>query len=135
MKPSIRKGCSFGLTSGIITPLAIADALSDAFGIHISEESTSKKSEKEIWESTIATFFSKAFFALTFIIPIVLLQLSTAIIVSLIWGLLLIVLVSIQLAKIQKVKTSTMVIKHVLIMGVVIIVTHYLGAFISTLNI
>ena len=62
MKDSLRTGISFGLTSGIITTLglmvglhsgthsrviviggiltiAIADAFSDALGIHISEES------------------------------------------------------------------------------------------------
>ncbi len=81
MKISIRKGFSFGLTSGIITTLglivglhssthsaavvisgiliiAIVDALSDAIGIHISEESEIKHSTKEIWESTITTFSS-----------------------------------------------------------------------------
>ena len=157
MKESIRKGCSFGLTSGIITTLgtiiglnsgthskfliiigitiiAIADALSDAFGIHVSEESTTKKSEKAIWESTIATFLSKTFFAFTFIIPILLFKLSTAITVSLAWGFLLIILVSIQLAKIQKVRTSIMISKHLAITIVVILVTHFVGTFLSSLN-
>jgi VIT1/CCC1 family predicted Fe2+/Mn2+ transporter len=92
MKHSLKVGFSFGLTSGIITTLglmiglysgthsklavlggiltiAIADALSDALGIHISEESENKHTTKEIWESTISTFFSKFIFALTFVIP------------------------------------------------------------------
>ena len=70
MKPAIKKGFSFGLASGVITTLglmvglyasthsllavlggilviAVADALSDALGIHISEEAESKKSVKE----------------------------------------------------------------------------------------
>ena len=110
MKHSIKTGFSFGLTSGIITTLglmvglhsgthsklvvlggiltiAIADAFSDALGIHISEESENKHASKEIWESTISTFFSKFIFALTFIIPVLLFEISTAIIVSVIWGL------------------------------------------------
>ena len=89
MKLSLRKGFSFGLTSGIITTLglmiglnagthsrlaviggilviAIADALSDAFGMHISEEAEAKHTQKSIWESTFATLFSKFFFALSF---------------------------------------------------------------------
>ena len=84
MKSSIRKGFSFGLTSGIITTLglivglnsgthstilviggiciiAIADGMSDALGIHVSEESENIHSTKEIWESTISTFISKFF--------------------------------------------------------------------------
>ncbi len=85
MKHSLKIGLSFGLTSGIITTLglmvglhsgthsklivlggiltiAIADAFSDAVGIHLSEESEIKHSSKEIWESTIATFFFKFIF-------------------------------------------------------------------------
>lgn len=109
MKHSIKTGFSFGLTSAIITTIglmvglhsgtgsrlvviggiliiAIADAFSDAVGIHISEESENKHITREIWESTISTFISKFVFALTFIIPILLFKLSTAIIISVIWG-------------------------------------------------
>ena len=105
---SLKIGFSFGLTSGIITTLglmvglhsgthsklaviggvltiAIADSFSDAMGIHISEESENKHTTREIWESTIATFASKFVFALSFIIPVLLLkELSTAVIVSVI---------------------------------------------------
>lgn len=109
MKHTIKTGISFGLTSGIITTLglmvglhsgthsklvviggvltiAIADAFSDALGIHISEESENKHSAKEIWEATIATFLAKFVFAMTFMIPLLLFKLATAIIVSVIWG-------------------------------------------------
>jgi len=71
MKESIKTGVSFGLTSGIITTLgvmvglntgtglrlaviggiltvAIADAFSDAMGIHIAEESSRKNGKREI---------------------------------------------------------------------------------------
>jgi len=98
VKLSILKGISFGLTSGVITTLgmmvglhsgthsklavlggiltiAVADAFSDALGIHISEESQNTQTTKEVWESTIATFFAKLIFALTFVIPVALLDL------------------------------------------------------------
>lgn len=154
MKLSIRKGFSFGLTSGIITTLglivglhstthsslvviggvlviAIADALSDSFGIHISEESENKHTSQEIWESTIATFFSKFIFALTFIIPILLFPLSTAIIVSVLWGLSLITLFSFYIAKQQKVSPKKVVIEHLAIAVAVIVITHYVGDLIA----
>jgi hypothetical protein len=95
-KHSLKVGFSFGITSGVITTLglmvglhsgthskfiviggiltiAIADAFSDALGIHISEESEGKHNSREIWESTICTFFAKFVFSLIFIIPILLL--------------------------------------------------------------
>ena len=154
MKLSIRKGFSFGLTSGIINTLglivglhssthsvliviggilviAVADAFSDALGIHVSEESENKHTTKEIWESTASTFLSKFIFALTFIIPFLLFTLSIAIIVSIIWGLSLIAVFSYYMAKQQKVKPYRVVMEHLLIAILVIIVTHYLGDFVA----
>jgi len=135
MKHSLVVGFSFGLTSGIITTLglmvglhsgthsklvviggvltiAIADAFSDALGIHVSEESENKHTSKEIRESTITTFLSKFVFALTFIVPVLLLPLATAIIVSVVWGLSLLGIFSFYIAKEQKVRPWKVVIEH-----------------------
>ncbi|MBS3073193.1 hypothetical protein J4465_00125 [Candidatus Pacearchaeota archaeon] len=155
MKQSIRKGFSFGLTSGIITTLglivglyygtqstliviggilaiAIADAMSDALGIHISEESENKHSVKEIWESTISTFLSKLVFALTFIIPIIFLELSIAIVVCVIWGLSLMAIFSYYMAKKQNIKPYKVILEHLIIAIIVIIITYYVGNWIAT---
>jgi len=155
MKLSIIKGFSFGLTSGIITTLgvivglhssthstlvviggilviAIADALSDALGIHISEEAEIKHSTREIWESTISTFLSKFVFALTFIIPFLLLSLSAAIIASVIWGFSLIILFSLYLAKQQKLKPYKVILEHLIIAIAVVVITHYVGELVAT---
>ena len=156
MKHSIKMGFSFGLTSGIITTLgliiglhssthskvviiggiltiAIADAFSDALGIHISEESENKHTAREIWESTLSTLFSKFVFALTFIIPIMLFQLSTAIVISIIWGLFILGIFSFSIAKEQKAKPLNVVAEHLIIALVVIVITHYVGDWIGTL--
>jgi VIT1/CCC1 family predicted Fe2+/Mn2+ transporter len=150
MKHSLKTGFSFGLTSGIITTLglmvglhsgthsklvviggiliiAIADAFSDALGIHISEESENKHTTREIWESTISTFLSKFVFALTFIIPLLSFQLSTAIIVSVIWGLSLLSILSFYIAKEQKAKPWRVIIEHLVIVLVVIVISHHVG--------
>jgi len=155
MKHSLKTGFSFGLTSGIITTLglmvglhsgthsrlvviggiltiAIADAFSDALGIHVSEEAENKHTTKEIWESTISTFLSKFVFAITFVIPILLFQLSTAIIISVIWGLSLLCIFSLYMAKEQKVRAWKVVAEHLIIALVVIIITHYAGDWIGT---
>jgi len=154
MNESIKKGFSFGLTSGIITTLglmvglhsstgsnkviigailviAVADALSDSLGIHISEESENHHTEKEVWQSTIATFISKFVFALTFIIPILLFPLLTAIIVSVVWGLSLISIFSYYIAKKQKIKPYKIITEHLIIAIFVIVITHYIGEFVA----
>ncbi|MBN2042301.1 MAG: hypothetical protein JW754_00680 [Candidatus Aenigmarchaeota archaeon] len=150
MRLPVRKGFSFGLTSGIITTLglivglhagtnsriavlggilviAIADALSDALGIHISEESENKHTVKEIWESTAYTFFSKLVFSMTFMVPVLFLELYTAIIVSIIWGLSLIAVFSFYIACKQKASPWKMMAEHLVIAALVIIITHYVG--------
>ncbi|MCK4576598.1 hypothetical protein KAU34_09345 [candidate division WOR-3 bacterium] len=149
-------GFSFGITSGIITTLglivglhsgthskiaviggiltiAIADAFSDALGIHISEESENRHTAKEIWLSTISTLLSKFIFAMTFIIPVLLFNLTTAIIVSIVWGLLILGLFSFYLAREQKTKAWKVIVEHELIAIVVIVLTHFVGYWISSL--
>ena len=156
MRHSYKTGFSFGLTSGIITTLglmvglhsgtnsklavlggiltiAVADALSDALGIHLSEESENKHTEREIWEATISTFLSKFIFSLTFVIPVLVFKLSTAIIVSIIWGLSMICILSLSIAREQKIKPWQMITEHLIIVLVVIVTTHYIGNWISTI--
>lgn len=151
---SFKIGFSFGVTSGIITTLglivglhsgthsklvviggiliiAIADAFSDALGIHISEESENRHSSKEIWESTISTFISKFVFASTFLIPILLFELSIAIIISVIWGLLVLAILSFNIAREQQKKPWKIISEHIIIALLVIITTHYMGDWIS----
>jgi len=155
LKHSLTVGFSFGLVSGIITTLglivglhssthskvfviggilviAIADALSDAMGIHISEEAENKHSVGEIWESTLATFLSKFIFALTFLVPVLVFELSTAIFVCILWGMFLITVFSIYLGRSQQKKVSHIVFEHVVLAIVVIILTHYVGDWVAT---
>ncbi|XOB40895.1 MAG: hypothetical protein ACKKMW_02400 [Candidatus Nealsonbacteria bacterium] len=157
LKQSVKTGLSFGLTSGIITTLglmvglnsgthsqiivmtgilviAIADAFSDALGIHISEESDNNISTKEVWESTVSTFLSKFIVALTFIVPVLLFELFLAIIISVIWGLLLIAILSFYIAKQQNQKPCLVILEHLFITILVIIATYYIGNWINTIN-
>jgi VIT1/CCC1 family predicted Fe2+/Mn2+ transporter len=156
MKESIKKGLGFGLTSGVITTLgmmvglnastgsrtavlggiiaiAIADAFSDAVGMHISEEAQDHHSTREVWEATFSTLLSKFLFALTFVVPVLVFQLSTAIFVSVCWGASLVVIFSWHLARVQDSKIYRVVLEHVAIVGLVIIITHYVGRWIATL--
>ena len=115
---------------GILT-IAIADAFSDALGIHISEESEGIHGSREIWESTLSSFVSKFGFASIFLIPTLLLDLSTAIVVSVILGLAMLGLLSFTLAKEQQGRPWYVVGEHLSIALVVVVVTHYVGDWVS----
>lgn len=156
MKHSLEVGFSFGLTSGVITTLglmvglnsgtnsklaviggiltiAVADAFSDSLGIHVSEESENQHTTKEIWESTFSTFFFKFIVASSFIIPVLFLKLQSAIVISIIWGLSLISILSYKIAEKQKNKAFYVVLEHLIITTIVIFAAHYIGVFISNM--
>ncbi len=154
LRESIRTGFSFGLTSGIITTLglitglgagtrsktvviggiltiAIADAFSDALGIHVSEEAEAKHSSREIWASTIATFATKFLFASVFIVPVALLELRAAIFASAAIGLSFLGLFSFIIARREGVNPRAVVFEHLFIAVVVLVATNFVGDWIS----
>jgi len=153
MKASFKTGLSFGLTSGVITTLglmvglhsgthsrtvviggiltiAIADAMSDALGMHIAEESKNNGVLSEIWESTIATFAAKFLVAFTFVVPVLMLPLEKAMIVSVVWGLTLLAVLSYLLARAQQISAWKVISEHLIIGISVIAITHYVGDWI-----
>tara|TARA_Y100000310_G_C20702951_1_gene831781 strand:- start:3059 stop:3553 length:495 start_codon:yes stop_codon:yes gene_type:complete len=148
-KYSIEKGIGFGVTSGVITTLgmmvgldagtssslavivgvfsvAIADALSDAMGMHTAEE-VNQVSKKALWETTFSTFLSKLIFTLTFAIPVLLFELKTAILISIIWGAILIGSFSYYIATIQKKDPGKLITIHLFVTLLVIILTYFIG--------
>jgi len=150
MRTSWKTGLSFGLTSGVITTLglmvglhsgthsraiviggiftiAVADAMSDALGIHVSEESKNSGPTMPIWEATIATFLAKFMISLTFVVPVLIRPLDQAIVISVIWGLLLLAGLSFYVARAQRIAPWKVIGEHVLIGLCVIAITHYLG--------
>ena len=154
MNHSVQVGLSFGLTSGVITTIglmvgvysgtessvaviasvltiAIADAMSDALGIHIAEESENVHTQREVWISTLTTFFAKFIVSSTFLIPLLLMDLKTAVIVNIIWGTLIMVVYNYFVGKRQEQNTWGVIFEHLFIAVLVIIVTYYLGLWVN----
>jgi VIT1/CCC1 family predicted Fe2+/Mn2+ transporter len=154
MKTAWKTGLSFGLTSGVITTLglmvglhsgthsrgiviggiltiAIADAMSDALGIHISEESRNSVPTKQIWEATLATFAAKFLVSLTFVVPVILGPLEQAIIISVVWGLFLLTVLSLFVARVQGIAPWKVIGEHLFIALCVVAMTHVTGEWVS----
>jgi VIT1/CCC1 family predicted Fe2+/Mn2+ transporter len=157
MKTSFKTGLSFGLTSGVITTLglmvglhsgthsrtvviggivtiAIADAMSDALGIHVSEESKNSGPTRQIWEATVATFVAKFVIAMTFVAPVVSRPLDQAIVISVIWGLLLLAVLSFFVARAQAIPPWKVIGEHLLIALCVVVITHAVGNWVQGLE-
>lgn len=150
----IKAGIGFGLASGVIATLgmiiglnsaikeklpiigaiimiAVADALSDALGMYISEEYQSKHTKKEILESTFTTLLSKFSFAIIFVFPFIFLNLSSAVAASLALGFVILTIFSAVIARQEKQGIGKVVFHHLFIATFVISVSQILGVFIS----
>lgn len=149
-----RTGIFFGATSGVITTIglivglhagtqslvavlggifviAIADALSDAMGIHLAQEADPDSTGEHIWAATIWTFLTKLIVALTFALPLLWLPLQTAVIVCVTWGLIVITALSAYLARIQKTRALMVITEHLGIAIVVITVSYFIGVWVK----
>lgn len=153
---SVGVGISFGLTSGVITTLgllvglsagtssrlavlggiftiAFADSLSDALGIHVSEESEGVHTQREIWAATVATFVAKLLSSATFAIPVILLDLEVAVVVAIVWGGTVLILLTLDLARRQRVDPRPLIIEHLGVAALVVVAAHVVGLAVSAL--
>ena len=154
-KHPIQVGISFGLVSGVITSLglvvglavgtqsriaviggivtiAIADSLSDALGIHISEEAESVHSSMEVWIATGVTFMTKFAVASSFLAPVLLLELKDAVWVSVAWGIASVAALSWYIARRQMTSRTVVLAEHVGVAVFVVIVSALVGRWVST---
>jgi len=149
-----RTGVFFGATSGVITTIglitglnagthsiaavlggifviAVADAMSDALGIHLAEEADPNATTGHIWSATISTFLNKFFFALSFAVPLLLLPLDEAVLASLLWGMFVFIVLSYFLAKAQKASPIMIIGEHLGIAVLVVVLSHLIGVWVS----
>lgn len=148
-------GFGFGTASGVITTLgmivglysssaarlaiiggiftvSVADALSDALGEHISEESKRHPLAKDVRNITISTFVSKLIIGLSFVIPFVLLPVFHAVLISILYSALVLVLLSLRIAKRTKQNRYEVITEHLLVGFAVVIITFFLGKWVET---
>ena len=151
MKEDLKKltNISFGSTSGIITNISlviglgsvnvsklaiigsllvigIADNISDSLGIHMYKESESA-GLKESLISTIGNFFSRLIISLSFIGIIAFFPMTQAIVITLIWGLVLLSGLSYLIAKNNLDKPFIEILKHIIVAVIVIAASRYVG--------
>lgn len=115
--------------SAIITSLliiGIADNLTDSLSVHIYQESESL-AERDAFRTTIANFFARLLVCITFIGILLMLPASAAILVSVIWGFLLLSLLSYFLARKRCVRATPEVLKHCIVALAVIAISRAIG--------
>ena len=105
--------------------------MSDALGIHLAEEADPNTTHGHVWAATISTFLNKFIFALSFAVPVLLLPLDQAVAASLVWGLVVIIVLSYFLARAQQASPLMVIGEHVGIAAAVVVLSHMIGLWVS----
>lgn len=154
MRQAFKTGASFGLTSGVLTTLglivglyagtrsklavvggiftvAVADALSDALGMHLHEEAENQHTPQQIWAASGATFITKLVTSLSFLVPLFTLELPAAVVASVVWALVLLAWLSYRLAVAQGESPWRAIAEHLTIAAAVVLITHLVGVWVA----
>jgi VIT1/CCC1 family predicted Fe2+/Mn2+ transporter len=146
---------SFGATSAIVTSLAfivglsrnpnpkptiigsllviaVADNLSDSLGIHVYQESQ-LLNYKVVRVSTFFNFFTRFLVMLIFMLLVAFLQIHYAVILSIVYGISLLSVMSYFIAREQKVNPYRAILQHVAITAVVVLISNFLGQWIMNI--
>ena len=114
---------------GSLLVIALADNISDTLGIHMYQESEGL-SQKKVWLQTFTNFFSRLITSLGFILIILIFPLNIAAVISLIYGLLVLSVVSYMISLGKKISPWLPIIEHLVIAVFVIILSNFVGKFV-----
>ncbi len=121
---------SKGPILGSLLTIALADNISDSLGIHLYKE-TEGLGQRLSLLSTVLNFGSRLLVSLSFIGIVLGFSTSRSIIVAIVWGLLLLVLLSYLITRNNKENSVLEIVKHILVAIVVIILSLYVGSLIA----
>jgi len=127
-------------TAGISTPtiigglliVGLADNLTDSLSIHVYQESE-KLEQQAAFEATISNFVTRLLISISFVIVVLVFSSSTAVFVSLAWGIALLTGVTWLVAKSRGANVTTEVLKHLAVAAVVIVASRAIGVLINVM--
>jgi hypothetical protein len=114
---------------GALLVIALADNMSDSFGIHIYQESE-HLGKKEVWLSTLTNFLTRLFVSSTFIILIIVLPIRLAAVCSVIWGLFVLTVMTYTIEKQRQISPYSAIFVHLTIAVIVVVASNFIGGFV-----
>jgi VIT1/CCC1 family predicted Fe2+/Mn2+ transporter len=117
------------ILGGLLT-IALADNISDSLGIHLYKESEGC-GERLSSLATILNFLSRLLISLSFVAIVLIFPISQSILVGIVWGLLLLALISYLITRSNHENSISEIIKHVLVAVIVILLSRFVGYLIA----
>jgi vacuolar iron transporter family protein len=110
---------------GSLCVIALADNVSDTLGIHIYQEGEFS-SLKKVWRATLSNFLTRLCVILIFIFFVYLFPPVLAAVCSLLYGFLIITVISYLVAKKRNLSPKTIIIEHLVITVLVLALSKYI---------
>ena len=111
---------------------AFADNLTDALSIHIFQESE-QLDQKNAFNGTITNFVTRLLLSISFVLLVVLFPPEHVAKVSILWGMLLLVILTYLVARERKVKPLREVVKYLLVASAVVTISTLIPNWIGAL--
>lgn len=111
--------------------VALADNLTDSLSIHIYQESE-RLEPRKAFHATLTNFGTRLSLSLTFVLLVLFLPLRTAVMASIIWGVLLLGVLTYFVARDRKLPILPEVLKHLSVAAVVILTSKAIGHFVAS---
>ena len=123
-------GAGKGLIIGALLTIAIADNITDSLGIHLHEEAEGGEERLSLFAATLS-FVSRLLVSLSFIAIVLVFSIRQAIPAAIVWGLLLLTLISYLITRSRKEPSVLEILKHLLVAVAAIALSRYAGSLIA----
>jgi VIT1/CCC1 family predicted Fe2+/Mn2+ transporter len=117
---------------GSLCVIALADNISDTLGIHIYQEGEFS-SLRKVWRATLSNFLTRLGVIAIFILFVFCLPPIPAVICSLVYGLLVLTIISYLVARKRKLSPGKIVLEHIIIAIIVLGLSKYITYVIKLL--
>jgi len=111
----------------------VADAFANTAGFFASEESEGIHTKREVTLASLYCLIATIVATIIIIIPLILLEMKTAIYISFIIAIITLTLIGIYISKQTKEKTWKAITKYLIIGVITAIATHYIGTLITSI--
>ena len=115
---------------GALLTIAIADNISDSLGIHLYKESEGYGGDLPLL-ATALSFASRLVVSLSFVAIVLALPISIAIPTAIVWGLLLLTILSYLINRARNQNSVMEIVRHLLVAVIVISLSRYVGYLIA----
>jgi hypothetical protein len=116
---------------GSLFTIALADNISDSLSIHMYKEAEGVGMRLS-WQATVLNFLARLLVSLSFVAIVLVFSVAHAIPVAMVWGILLVVILSYWITLSVKLHNKTLEVgKHLLVALIMIVLSRYVGLLIA----